>query len=239
MNIIILGTAGSGKSLLTSEFGKYLMAEGYSVSYTNLDPGCTVLPYKCDFDVRSKFTVESIMRSECLGPNGALLRAMEKLGRIRIPHFNVDFNLIDTPGQLEAFVFHKSGPKIVKGFNELIGVFLIDATIGLKDMPAAYLYSLAVRYRLGINTLTIVNKADLLSEAEAEKIRRFLISPSSQKRILRKAGVLADIYVPLSEMLEKAVPAQRIPLVSAKTRTGFAELLNMLYEIKCVCGDLT
>lgn len=239
MDVIILGTAGSGKSLLTSEFGKYLMAEGYSVSYTNLDPGCTVLPYKCDFDVRSKFTVESIMQSEFLGPNGAMLRAMEKLGRIRIPHFNADFNLIDTPGQLEVFAFHKSGPKIIGKFEKPVGLFLIDATIGLRDMPAAYLYSLAVRYRLGIDMITMVNKADLLSGTEAERIRRFLTTPSSQKRILKRAGVLADIYMPLSEMLEKAVPAQRIPLVSAKNRIGFMDLLSMLYEIKCVCGDLT
>lgn len=179
------------------------------------------------------------MQTERLGPNGALLRAMDKLGRVRIPNFNADFTLIDTPGQLEAFAFHKSGPKIARRFSKVTGVFLIDATIGLKDMPAAYLYSLAVKYRLGIDMVTVLNKVDLLTEVYAEKIKRFLANPSSHKLSLKKIGVLADIYVPLSEMLERVVPAQRIPLVSAKTEAGFMELLSLLYEVKCVCGDLT
>lgn len=239
MNVIILGTAGSGKSLLTAEFGRYLKAEGYTVRFANLDPGCIAQPYKCDFDVRCKFTVESIMRTEGLGPNGALLRAMERLEKVKIPKLQADFNLIDTPGQLEAFAFHPSGPKVISKFEELVGIFLIDATIGLEDLPAAYLYSLAVRYRLGIDMITIVNKVDLLSDAEAKRVRRYLMDPASQKQSFRKAGVLADIYMPLSEMLKKLVPAQRIPLVSAKTREGFKDLLDMLFEVKCVCGDLT
>ncbi|MCS7113852.1 MAG: ATP/GTP-binding protein [Nitrososphaerota archaeon] len=239
MNVIVLGTAGSGKSLLTAEFGRYLKAEGYTIKFTNLDPGCIAQPYECDFDIRSKFTLNSIMRTEGLGPNGALLRAMEKLGRVKIPIFQADFNLIDTPGQLEVFAFHPSGPKVVSKFNELVGLFLIDATIGLKDLPAAYMYSLAVRYRLGIDTITLVSKSDLLGSGEAERIRRFLMNPASQRRSLKRAGVLADIYVPLSEMLKKIIPAQRIPMVSAKTREGFRDLLDMLHEVKCACGDLT
>lgn len=239
MNVIILGTAGSGKSLLTAEFGRYLRAEGYNVKFTNLDPGCIEQPYTCDFDIRRKFTLDSIMRTEGLGPNGAFLRAMEKLGRVKIPRLQADFNLIDTPGQLEVFAFHPSGPKVISKFSEIVGLFLIDATIGLKDLPAAYLYSLAVRYRLGIDMITLVNKSDLIGRAEAERIRRYLMNPASKNKSLKKAGVLADIYVPLSEMLEKLVPAQRIPLVSARTGDGFRDVLDMLYEVKCACGDLT
>ncbi|MEM1589609.1 MAG: ATP/GTP-binding protein [Candidatus Bathyarchaeia archaeon] len=77
MDVVILGPAGSGKSLLTASFGKHLQKEGYTVKFVNLDPGCTLLPYKCDYDVRSMFTVEEIMRSERLGLNGAMLRAMK------------------------------------------------------------------------------------------------------------------------------------------------------------------
>lgn len=34
-------------------------------------------------------------------------------------------------------------------------------------------------------------------------------------------------------------PPKRVPLISAKTGFGFDELLTILYEIKCACGDLT
>ncbi|MEM2263497.1 MAG: ATP/GTP-binding protein [Candidatus Bathyarchaeia archaeon] len=239
MNVIILGPAGSGKSLLTASFGKYLLEEGYSVKFVNLDPGCAVLPYECDFDVRSMFTVEEIMRVEGLGPNGAMLRAMEKLCEIEIPMFEADFTLIDTPGQLEVFAFHRSGPKIVDELQNPTGVFIIDGTIGTEDLPAVYLYALAVRYRLGINMITVVNKVDMLSKAQADKVRRYLLNPSRHKGKLKPKGVLQDIYAPLSKLLQKVVPAQRIPLVSAKTGGGLDELLNMLYEVRCVCGDLT
>jgi hypothetical protein len=58
-------------------------------------------------------------------------------------------------------------------------------------------------------------------------------------RTVRAKGVLADIYLPMLRVLCKVIPAQRVPLVSAKTGEGFDELLTMLYEVKCVCGDLT
>ncbi|MEM2881996.1 MAG: ATP/GTP-binding protein [Candidatus Bathyarchaeia archaeon] len=239
MNIMILGPAGSGKSLLTGEFGKYLLGEGYSVNLMNLDPGCAYLPYKCDYDIRREFTIGGIMKREGLGPNGAMIRAMEKLSKIRIPIPRADFNLMDTPGQLEIFVFHESGPKVVGRVGNLVGIFLIDATIGIDDLPAAYLYSLAVRYRLGVEMITAVNKVDLLDEWEAGRIRDYLLNPASQRRKMKPRGLLSDIYLPLSELLQRVVPAQRIPMVSAKTGTGFDELLSILHEVKCACGDLT
>ncbi len=239
MNIMILGPAGSGKSLLTGEFGKYLLSEGYSVSLMNLDPGCTYLPYECDYDIRREFTIWELMEREGLGPNGAMMRAMEELSKIRIPIPRADFNLMDTPGQLEIFVFHESGPKVAGSIGNLIGIFLIDATIGTDDMPAAYLYSLAARYRLGVEMITVVNKIDLLDEGEAKRLRDYLLNPASQMRVINPRGLLSDIYIPLSELLQRIIPAQRIPMVSAKTGTGFDELLSIVYEVKCACGDLT
>ena len=65
---------------------------------------------------------------------------------------------------------------------------MIDATIGLGDLLAAYLYSLAVRYRLGVDVVTAVNKVDLLNESEARGIRDYLLNPASQTRIARPGG---------------------------------------------------
>lgn len=205
----------------------------------NLDPGVVSLTYECDFDIRKKFTVEQIMREEGLGPNGAMIRAMDLLGQTRIPKLTGDFILIDTPGQLEVFVFHASGPKIVDQFDPLVGVFIIDSNIGFSDLPAAYLYSLAVRYRLGINAVNILNKVDLLEEGELEKIRAYLLNPTTFEKEAKPKGVLSDLYLPLSDLLRRVVPAQRIPLVSAETGRGFDELLDILHEIRCACGDLT
>jgi len=241
MNVMVLGPAGCGKSLLTEKFGAYLEKKGYSVRYVNLDPGCLSVSYtyKCSFDVRERITVEKIMKIEKLGPNGAMIRAMEKLEGIEIPNYEEDFVLIDTLGQLEIFSFHRCGPKIVKQLKDPVGVFIIDASIDVKDLPVMYLYSLATRYRLGIDAINIFNKADLLDKKEIETIRNFVLNPVKFKEIIKEKSALLDVYSPISEMLQKVLPAQRIPFVSAKNGTGSDELLDMLYEIRCSCGDLT
>lgn len=239
MNAIILGPAGCGKSTLTGEFGRYLQRRDYSVKFLNLDPGCLTLPYPCDYDIRDRFTVEQIMRDEGLGPSGAMTRAMEKLSETRVPELESDFNLIDTPGQLEVFAFHKSGPRIVDQFTSIVGIFILDAGIGTRDLPAAYLYSLATGYRLGIDTINIINKVDLLEETELEETREYLINPTVLKRGVRTRGVISDIYVPISELLQRIIPAQRNPCISAKSGRGFDELLDMLHEVRCACGDMT
>jgi len=239
MNVIILGPAGCGKSSLTGGFGEYLRQQGYSVGSLNLDPGCLSTPYDCDYDIRERFTVEQIMREEKLGPSGAITRAMDRLSRESIPELQGDFNLIDTPGQLEVFAFHESGPRIISQLRNLVGIFILDAELGVRDLPAAYLYSLATGYRLGTDMINIINKSDLLNDAELRMMRDYLRNPALLKEEIRAKGVLADIYLPVSELLQKVVLAQKNPCVSARTGAGFSELLDALREVKCACGDMT
>ncbi len=239
MDVIVLGPAGCGKSTLTGEFGSYLKREGYSVRFLNLDPGCLTLPYQCDFDIRERFTVEQIMKSEMLGPGGAMVRAMEKLSETEIPKYAADFTLIDTPGQLEVFAFQKAGSKIVGQYRDIICIFILDACIGIQDLPAIYLYSVATGYRLGIETIRIINKVDMLRESELETIREYLANPVILKRRIHTRSVLSDIYIPLSELLQRVLLAQRNLCVSARTSKGFGELLDLLHEVRCVCGDTT
>ncbi|MEM1589610.1 MAG: hypothetical protein QXZ68_01555 [Candidatus Bathyarchaeia archaeon] len=87
--------------------------------------------------------------------------------------------------------------------------------------------------------ITIVNKADMLDEAQVKKIKSYLLNPAGHKEKLRPDGVLRDLYISLSDILQKVIPAQRIPVVSAKTGKGLNEMFDMLHEVKCVCGDLT
>ncbi|MCX8176233.1 MAG: ATP/GTP-binding protein [Candidatus Bathyarchaeota archaeon] len=238
MNILILGPAGSGKTLLTKNFGLYLENEGYSVKYINLDPGVLETPYKADFDVREKFTVEKIMRAEGLGPNGAIIKAMDMLAYVCFPSFdNVDFTLIDTPGQLEPFIFRDAGRKIVEKLGNCICIFIVDLTVPRQNLIGFYLYSLVAKYTLNVETVIMLNKVDLLNKDEIEKTKMILENPLL---LFEKSKSLRDeLDFEVVNIVKKFFPPQRIPLVSAKTWKGFNELLTMLYEVKCVCGDLT
>ena len=75
--LFIIGTAGSGKSLLTASFTKWLKMDGQDVVTVNLDPGVLTLPYTPDVDVRNYVRVEEIMEKYMLGPNGALVMAAD------------------------------------------------------------------------------------------------------------------------------------------------------------------
>lgn len=237
MNVIILGPAGSGKTTLASSFREYLNKNGYSVRIINLDPGVIELPYKPDFDVRSLFTITDIMKKEGLGPNGAMLKAMEIISSIKLPIFNADFTLYDTPGQLEPFIFRRAGRAIAEKLEHTVGIYVLDITAPKHMFPALYLYSIVAQLALGIPIVIVLNKVDLIEDKNITEIARAFIDPQLFMKFLDES-VLSDMESEMLKLLPKFTPAQRIPLISAKTGRGLDELTDMLYEVRCVCGDM-
>ena len=127
---------------------------------------------------RSKFTIESIIREKKLGPNGAILEAMDRLAEIGLPRFkNVDYVLFDTPGQLEPFPFRKAGKIMITRFEDRCCLFLGDLSTLKGNLLSFYLYALTVYYALETETVAALNKSDLLSREELRKFREFLNNP--------------------------------------------------------------
>lgn len=239
MNIFVLGPAGSGKSLFVKNFSSYLINEGYKIRVVNLDPGVLELGYKPDFDVRSMFTVESIMREKKLGPNGAILEAMDRLARIGIPKFrDADHTLFDTPGQLEPFLFRDAGRIIISGFEDRCCLFLGDLPALKGNLLSFYLYALTAYYTLETETIAILNKADLLNEEDLKEIRE-TIGDLTGILSRRPLNLREEMDMELLKTLRAFFPPKRVPIISAMTGMGFEEILTILYEIKCACGDLT
>ena len=118
--IFISGTAGSGKSLLTSKLHEYYSKNGAFAAVLNLDPGVENLPYTCDVDVRDHVDYVSIMKQYSLGTNGALIMTNDliasKIDDIQneINHINPDYLIVDTPGQIELFAYRSSGRFLVE-----------------------------------------------------------------------------------------------------------------------------
>ena len=77
--IFLAGTAGSGKSLLTSRLLQwYKDNKSFPISL-NLDPGALNLPYKPDVDVRNYINLDTLMERYELGPNGSLIMANDMI----------------------------------------------------------------------------------------------------------------------------------------------------------------
>jgi len=76
---LLIGPPGSGKSTYCDGMHQFLSAIGRKCSVVNLDPANDSTSYPCALDVRSLVTLEEIMKDDELGPNGAVLYALEEL----------------------------------------------------------------------------------------------------------------------------------------------------------------
>ncbi len=172
--IFIIGTAGSGKSLLTSNIFDYYTKNGNFVGVLNLDPGVENLPYTCDVDVRDYVDIISIMRQYDLGPNGAMIMASDliasKIDDLQrdVDNVNPDYLIVDTPGQIELFAYRTSGPFFVQNFNveQKTAIFLHDGSLITTptNFVSIALLASSIRLRLNLPLVNVLTKIDLIQD---------------------------------------------------------------------------
>ncbi|MBS7607072.1 MAG: ATP/GTP-binding protein [Candidatus Bathyarchaeia archaeon] len=239
----IIGTAGSGKSLLTASFSEWLKVNEQNVATLNLDPGVIRLPYTPDIDIRDYITIDEIMEEYELGPNGALIMAadliaseVENLSR-EIEEIDPDILLVDTPGQMELFAFRASGPYIASEISKepRAIIYLFDSVFSLNPLNyvSNMFLSAAVYMRFLLPQVHVLSKCDLIPQESIETI----IEWSEDRATLESAieEKLEGTKRLLSHRLSRAIYqlGLNFPLipVSAKTNEGFVELNAALERI--------
>lgn len=170
----MVGTAGSGKSLLASKILDYYSRNGAFVGMLNLDPGVENLPYTCDIDVRDYVDIVQIMKQYDLGPNGSMIMANDLIAskiddlQKEIDNVNPDYLIIDTPGQIELFAYRTSGPFLVQNLNveEKVSIFLHDGSLmtSSSNFVSIALLATSVKLRLGISQINVLTKTDLIED---------------------------------------------------------------------------
>ncbi len=75
--IFLLGTAGSGKTVLTRTLLDWFNEKKLDVITLNLDAGVRRLPYNPDIDARDIVNIDNLMDKLDLGPNGAMIASMD------------------------------------------------------------------------------------------------------------------------------------------------------------------
>lgn len=170
--IFVTGTAGSGKSLLTSRLVQWYRDTGAYPVTLNLDPGAVTLPYEPDIDVRNYIDIGTLMESYGLGPNGALVMASDlvatKLDELQeeVDEANPDYLIVDTPGQIELFAFRASGPYFISNLraDNKATVFAFDGTLVSSpiNFVSISLLASAVKLRLKTAQVNALTKRDLV-----------------------------------------------------------------------------
>lgn len=241
--VFIIGTAGSGKTLLTAALNEWLGLARQKTATINLDPGTITLPYTPDIDIRDYIDINQIMEQYKLGPNGALIMAAdliaekaEKLG-VEIENLNPDIVIIDTPGQMELFAFRASGPYIASELTKepKAIVYLFDSVFSLN--PLNYVSNLflsaAVYNRFFIPQVSVLSKCDLLPPEKLDCIVDWSANPKAletaieeeltgTKRLLSRDMMHSIYRLGLKFLL--------IP-ISAKTNQGIINLTAALERI--------
>jgi GTPase SAR1 family protein len=187
--IFVGGTAGSGKSLLTSKLYEYYTKNGAFTAVLNLDPGVESLPYTCDIDVRDHVDVVSIMQQYDLGPNGSLVMANDLIAskiddlQNEVGNVNPDYLLVDTPGQIELFAYRSSGRFIVDNIisEEKTSIFLFDGALITTptNFVSIALLATSIRLRLNLPAVNVMTKTDLIGA----KLKDILQWSSNLKRL--------------------------------------------------------
>lgn len=242
--IFIVGTAGSGKSLLTSSLEKWLIGSDLSVTVVNLDPGVDSPPYTSDTDIREYVDYGEIMSSFGLGPNGALVASLDMAVssvndmRDEIIDTDRDYVIVDCPGQMELFAYRNSGPLMVsslRGDDPALSLYLLDSNIART--PTGYLSStllgISISIRFGLPQLNVLSKPDILSEREVEEIVEWGSELYRLEEALESSseGLRREYSRSILEMLESLDTATAIVPVSAKEMTGIDVLYGEMQRI--------
>ncbi len=240
--IFVSGTAGSGKSLLTSKLLEHYTNSGVFAAVLNLDPGVENMPYTCDIDVRDYIDYVSIMQQYDLGPNGALVMANDliasKIDEIQneVHNVNPDYLIVDTPGQIELFAYRSSGPFIVENLTseEKTSIFLFDGALITSpvNFVSIALLATSIRLRLNLPAINVLTKTDIIGD-KLKEILHWTTSLSTLENAIAKE-VDGDTYSLTSNILRGLNLggfAQGLIPISNTTGDGFINLEGALSRI--------
>ncbi|MDH5447998.1 MAG: ATP/GTP-binding protein [Candidatus Bathyarchaeota archaeon] len=246
--VFIVGTAGSGKSLLTAAFAEWLKMAKQDVAIMNLDPGVVKLPYTPDLDIRDYINIANLMEEYRLGPNGALIMAADLIAEqaatlsAEVEELNADLVLVDTPGQMELFAFRASGPYIAAELTRepKAIVYLFDSVFSLS--PLNYVSNLflsaAVYNRFLIPQVHVLSKSDLLPQEKVGSIVDWSANPETLELAIdeKLKGTKRLLSLDMAHAIYRLGLRFLLIPVSAKTNDGMTNL-NMLLERIFAGGD--
>lgn len=238
--IYFVGTAGAGKSTLVAAYDRWAKQHAIRTVLVNLDPGAEKLPYTPDVDIRDWVKISEIMEEHGLGPNGAQVAAADMIAmnldevKNEIDGFRADQVLIDTPGQIELFVFRQSGKHIVETLNPgssviayLMDPFLARTSTGFTSQ---LLLGTTTFFRFQEPMVFLLSKSDRIDPESLETIRGWSADPGSLESdvITEEPSMSREFAAQVTRLLDTMRLDSVLLPVSSIDATGLDDLYTLI-----------
>ena len=181
---------GSGKTTFMQRINSHLHSKKNAPYVLNLDPAVYSVPFESNIDIRDSINYKEVMKQYNLGPNGGILTSLNlfatKVDQIiallekrASPNPNnpsakpIEHILVDTPGQIEVFVWSASGAILLEtmasSFPTVIA-YVIDTprTSSTSTFMSNMLYACSILYKTKLPMILVFNKTDV-QDAEFAK----------------------------------------------------------------------
>lgn len=192
--IICVGMAGTGKTTFMQRINAHLHAAKTPPYVLNLDPAVLNVPFDSHIDIRDAVNYKDVMHQYKLGPNGAIVTSLNLFAtkidqvidlvekRTHIPHEKqpstgkkpIKHVLVDTPGQIEVFLWSASGQIILESLASsmpTVIAYIIDTprTASTSTFMSNMLYACSILYKTRLPMILVFNKTDVQDAAFAKE----------------------------------------------------------------------
>ena len=260
VTIVCVGMAGSGKTTFMQRINSHLHSQSTPPYVLNLDPAVRRVPFEPNIDIRDSVNYKEVMKQYNLGPNGGILTSLnlfatkidQVLGilekrclpqpaqadgasSVPPPTAVPKHILVDTPGQIEVFVWSASGSilldSLASSFPTVLA-YVIDtprSTQSTSTFMSNMLYAISILYKTKLPMILVFNKNDVKSEAEAvEWMRDFEAFQAALRREEEEqdenrtggSGYMGSLLNSMSLVLEEFYNNLSVVGVSSMTGAG-------------------
>jgi len=235
----------------------------------NLDPAVRTVPFQSNIDIRDSLNYKEVMREYNLGPNGGILTSLNifatKIDQIisilekrtapnaETPTAKPVKNIIvDTPGQIEVFVWSASGSilldSLASSFPTVIA-YVIDTprTSSTSTFMSNMLYACSILYKTKLPMILVFNKTDV---KDAEFAKEWMTDFEAFQEALKQeedsgnfggfngsggglgggSGYMGSLLNSMSLMLEEFYRHLSVVGVSSMTGQGIDEFFEAVGE---------
>ncbi|CAD1811983.1 GPN-loop GTPase 1 [Candida parapsilosis] len=243
--IFCIGMAGSGKTTFMQRLNSHIHSRKQIPYVINLDPAVLKVPFGANIDIRDSIKYKKVMEEYNLGPNGAIVTSLnlfstkidQVIKLVDKKQDKISDVIIDTPGQIECFIWSASGSIITEAFASsypTVIAYIVDTprTTSPTTFMSNMLYACSILYKTKLPMIVVFNKTDVQScEFAKEWMSDFesfqmAVQKDQQENQEQSSGYMSSLVNSMSLMLEEFYSNLDVVGVSSYTGQGFDEFMD-------------